>query len=81
MDRYLSVSLSQTLVEFTVEFDNEFQRCMRDSGYPGPRLSLVYGPTYCDSLFPGAVDDRKRGLPFIVDTWAKKTTRNKELIV
>lgn len=39
-DRYLSVLLSQTLVAFTLEFDNEFERRMLQSGYSGA-LSLV----------------------------------------
>ncbi len=37
----LSALLSQILVAFTVEFDNEFERQMNDAGYPGARLSLV----------------------------------------
>src|SRR5215469_8319702 len=40
-DRYLSALLSQTLVAFTVEFDNEFEHRMRRSGYAGANLSLV----------------------------------------
>jgi len=40
-DRPLSALLSQTLVAFTIEFDNEFERRMGESGYPGARLSLV----------------------------------------
>jgi hypothetical protein len=40
-DRYLSVLLSQTLVAFTVEFDNEFENRMSRSGYPGALLSLA----------------------------------------
>ena len=39
--RHLSVLLSQTLVAFTVEFDNEFEHRMRQAGYPGAPLSLV----------------------------------------
>jgi hypothetical protein len=39
--RPLSVLLSQVLVAFTVEFDNEFERRMGEAGYPGARLSLV----------------------------------------
>ncbi len=37
----LSSLLSQALVAFTVELDNEFERRMAGSGYPGARLSLV----------------------------------------
>ncbi len=40
-NRSLAVLLSQVLVAFTVEFDNEFERRMGDAGYPGARLSLV----------------------------------------
>jgi hypothetical protein len=39
--RPLSALLSQVLVAFTVEFDNEFERQMIEAGYPGARLSLV----------------------------------------
>jgi hypothetical protein len=39
--RPLSALLSQLLVAFTVEFDNEFERQMGEAGYPGARLSLV----------------------------------------
>jgi hypothetical protein len=38
--RSLSALLSQVLIAFTVEFDNEFERRMGESGYPGARLSL-----------------------------------------
>jgi hypothetical protein len=37
----LSGLLSQTLVAFTVEVDNEFERRMAESGNRGARLSLV----------------------------------------
>lgn len=39
--RPLSAVLSQVLVAFTVEFDNEFQRRMDEAGYQGAGLSLV----------------------------------------
>jgi hypothetical protein len=39
--RSLSALLSQVLIAFTVEFDNEFERRMGVAGYPGARLSLV----------------------------------------
>lgn len=39
--RSLSALLSQMLVAFTVEFDNEFERRMGGAGHPGARLSLV----------------------------------------
>src|SRR5262249_27835757 len=37
----LSASLSQLLVAFTIEFDNEFERRMGEAGHAGSRLSLV----------------------------------------
>jgi len=37
----LSALLSQLLVAFTVEFDNEFERRMSEAGHPGERLSLL----------------------------------------
>lgn len=37
----LSTLLSQILVAFTIEIDNEFERRMGEAGYPGARLSLV----------------------------------------
>jgi hypothetical protein len=40
-NRSLSALLSQVLVAFTVEFDNEFERQMSEAGYVGARLSLV----------------------------------------
>lgn len=40
-ERPLSALLSQVLVAFTVEFDNEFERHMSEAGYPGARLSWV----------------------------------------
>ena len=40
-DRCLSALLSQTLVAFTLEFDNEFERRMQQANYPGALLSLV----------------------------------------
>jgi hypothetical protein len=39
--RSLSALLSQVLVAFTIELDNEFERRMGEAGYPGARLSLV----------------------------------------
>jgi hypothetical protein len=44
-ERHLSALLSQILVAFTVEFDNEFERRMGEAGYPGARLSLVVWAT------------------------------------
>jgi len=39
--RPLSALLSQTLVAYTVEFDNEFERRMSEAGHPGAGLSLT----------------------------------------
>ncbi|HYY28566.1 MAG TPA: hypothetical protein VE860_11505 [Chthoniobacterales bacterium] len=39
--RPLSALLSQLLIAFTVELDNEFERRMSEAGYPGAHLSLV----------------------------------------
>jgi hypothetical protein len=39
--RSLAILLSQVLVAFTVEFDNEFERRMGEAGYLGAQLSLV----------------------------------------
>lgn len=39
--RPISALLSQIIVAFTVEVDNEFERQMAQAGYPGARLSLV----------------------------------------
>jgi hypothetical protein len=58
-DRYLSVLLSQTLVAFTVEFDNEFERRMGLSGYPGARLSLVMWSNLIRFLTPGELSVRE----------------------
>jgi hypothetical protein len=41
LGRPLSALLSQVLVAFTIELDNEFERRMTESGYAGARLSLV----------------------------------------
>ena len=37
----LSALLSQTLVAFTIELDNEFEKRMAESGYPGAILSQI----------------------------------------
>jgi hypothetical protein len=62
-ERPLSALLSQVLVAFTVEFDNEFERRMSEAGYPGARLSRVVwvdlmrfladGPITVRELAPG----------------------------
>jgi hypothetical protein len=39
--RPLSALLSQILVAYTVEFDNEFERRMSEAGDPGAGLSLI----------------------------------------
>ena len=37
----VSALLSQALVAFTIEFDNDFELRMHNAGFPGSRLSLV----------------------------------------
>jgi hypothetical protein len=37
----LPAALSKLLVAFTIEFDNEFEKRMINSGFPGVRLSLI----------------------------------------
>jgi hypothetical protein len=49
----LSALLSQALVAFTVELDNEFERRMQQAGYPGARLSLVVWSNLMRFLTPG----------------------------
>jgi hypothetical protein len=39
--RPLSALLSQVLVAYTVEFDNEFERSMGEAGFPGAAISLT----------------------------------------
>ncbi len=55
----LPTLLSQLLVAFTVEFDNEFERRMGEAGYPGARLSLVVWANLMRFLVdgPAAVGD------------------------
>ena len=43
--RPLSALLSQVLVAFTLELDNEFEKQMRESGYAGAALSVVIWST------------------------------------
>ncbi|HTV55443.1 MAG TPA: hypothetical protein VMI06_11070 [Terriglobia bacterium] len=56
--RPVSALLSQLLVAFTVEFDNEFERQMREAGYPGARLSLVLWANLLRFLSDGALSVR-----------------------
>ncbi|MGA2046584.1 MAG: hypothetical protein ABSG96_02780 [Terracidiphilus sp.] len=44
-NRPLSALLSQVLVAFTLELDDEFEKRMRDSGYAGASLSVVIWST------------------------------------
>jgi len=53
--RSLSALLSQTLVAFTVELDNEFERRMHEAGYPGAVLSLVVWSNLMRFLTAGAL--------------------------
>jgi hypothetical protein len=56
--RSLSALLSQVLVAFTVELDNEFERRMGEAGYPGARLSLVVWANVMRFVAEGAVSVR-----------------------
>lgn len=53
--RSISALLSQVLVAFTVEFDNEFERQMNEAGYPGARLSLVIWGSLMRFIPPGGI--------------------------
>jgi hypothetical protein len=57
-NRSLSALLSQVLVAFTVEFDNEFERRMGVAGYPGARLSLVVWANLMRFVGGGAISVR-----------------------
>jgi hypothetical protein len=56
--RDLSALLSQVLVAFTVELDNEFERRMGEAGYPGARLSLVVWANLMRFVAEGAISAR-----------------------
>jgi hypothetical protein len=56
--RALSALLSQVLVAFTVELDNEFERRMGEAGYPGARLSLVVWANVMGFVAEGAMSVR-----------------------
>ena len=51
----LPTLLSQLLVAFTVELDNEFERRMGEAAYPGARLSLVVWANLMRFLVDGPV--------------------------
>jgi DNA-binding MarR family transcriptional regulator len=56
--RPLFALLSQVLVAFTVEFDNEFERRMNDAGYNGTTLSMVLWSNLVRFLVEGALSVR-----------------------
>jgi hypothetical protein len=56
--RSLSALLSQVLVAFTVEFDNEFERQMGEAGYPAARLSLLVWANVMRFVAEGALSVR-----------------------
>jgi hypothetical protein len=58
-DRYLPVLLSQILIPFTVEFDNEFEWQMAEAGDPGARLSLVVWANLLTFVSDGALAVRE----------------------
>ena len=53
--RPLSALLSQVLIAYTLEFDNEFERRMREAGYSGAFLSLVLWSNLMRFLAAGSV--------------------------
>lgn len=55
---YLSTLLSQLLVAFTVELDNQFELKIGEAGYPGARLSLIVWTTRMRFLAEGAISIR-----------------------
>jgi hypothetical protein len=59
LDLPLSALLSQTLVAFTIELDNEFERQMGEAGFPGARLSLIVWANLIRFLADGAVPARE----------------------
>jgi hypothetical protein len=59
LDLPLSALLSQTLVAFTIELDNEFERQMGEAGCPGARLSLVVWTNLIRFLADGAIPVRE----------------------
>lgn len=59
ISRSLSALLSQVLVAFTVEFDNEFERRMGEAGDPGARLSLVAWANLMRFVVEGMVSVRE----------------------
>jgi len=58
-ERDLSALVSQVLVAFTVEFDNEFERRMGEAGYPGARLSRVVWADLMRFLADGPISVRE----------------------
>jgi DNA-binding MarR family transcriptional regulator len=58
-DRPISALLSQVLVAFTIELDNEFERRMADAGHPGALLSLVVWSNLMRFLAEGQVSVRE----------------------
>ena len=55
----MSALLSQVLVAFTIELDNEFERRMSEAGYPGALLSLVVWSNLMRFLDGGDVSVRR----------------------
>jgi hypothetical protein len=54
----LCALLSQVLVAFTIQFDNEFARRMNKAGYPGATLSMVLWNNLVRFLTEGAISVR-----------------------
>jgi hypothetical protein len=53
-----SLSALLSLVAVTIELDNEFERRMREAGYPGTRLSLVVWANLMRFVAEGAMSVR-----------------------
>jgi hypothetical protein len=58
----LPALLSQTLVAFTVELDNEFERRTAEAGHPGAGLSLIVWQTVIQFLANGELTVRELSL-------------------
>jgi hypothetical protein len=70
--RPLSALLSQLLVAFTVEFDNEFERRMAEAGDPGARLSLIVWANLLRFVSEGALCVRDLAAQALATESAKK---------
>jgi hypothetical protein len=74
-NRPLSALLSQLLVAFTVEFDNEFERRMGELGYAGARLSLVAWSNWIRFISENGVSVRELSALALCEFWARSRYR------